>query len=142
MSFRLLSSSSRTLINVSWKVLFQSDGQNTITLTIGPTHCKLLQLKNKNSSFSECVTAFPCSLYLSCNSLQWVGLTVIIELFSVQLGWPWTSKLELNLAKLRPTPGFENFQIVIGTFHWEFSQNVFVFYNLTKPLIRVNESCN
>ena len=34
MSFRLLSSSSRTLINVSWKVLFQSDGQIAITLTI------------------------------------------------------------------------------------------------------------
>ena len=30
-SFRLLSSSSRTLINVSWKVLFQSDGQIAIT---------------------------------------------------------------------------------------------------------------
>ena len=24
-----------------------------------------------HSSFSECVTAFPCSLVLSCNSLQW-----------------------------------------------------------------------
>ena len=33
MSFRLLSSSSRTLINVSWKVLFQSDGQIAITLS-------------------------------------------------------------------------------------------------------------
>ena len=27
-----------------------------------------------HSSFSECVTAFPCSLFLSCNSLQWFGL--------------------------------------------------------------------
>ena len=29
--------------------------------------------------FSECVTAFPCSLFISCNSLQWATMALVVR---------------------------------------------------------------
>ena len=61
-------------------------------------------------SFSECVTAFPCSLFLCCNSLQWFQIAFeqggssreAQGLQSCEILWGVESKV-LSMSRLLPT---------------------------------------